>query len=286
VSGLVSRNTGIGPKATLDSYQIPVISDLPGVGQNLRDPVNVGVARFVNTPSAQAIVANPALKPEALRQYYEEAAGPYSSVAGYIAFDRLPADLRATLPAATQAKLAAMPADQPELQYVAGVIFTGNNTIGSTSATISNVFSRGSVTISSASISDQPVIDLGWFSDPADSDVLVAGIKRLRQAWATEPAQTISAGPEARPGVAIDTDEEMLAYIKSSAQQMWHASSTCAMGKKKNQNAVVDSKARVFGVKNLRVVDMSILPFSLPGQPQSTVYALAEKIAEAIKNES
>lgn len=268
----------------MEAHQIPVIVDLPGVGQNLRDPISVGVARFVNTPSAQSIVANPDLKPEALRQYYEEAAGPYSSVAGYIAFDRLPVDLRATLPARTQAKLAAMPSDQPELQYIVGAFLAGNNTIGATSATVSNVFSSGSVTISSASIADQPVIDLGWFSDPADGDVLVAAIKRLRQAWATEPAQTISAGDEARPGPTVDTDEELLAYIKSSANMMWHASSTCSMGKKNDPNAVVDSKAKVLGVKGLRVVDMSILPFSLPGQPQSTVYALAEKIAQAIKD--
>jgi choline dehydrogenase len=178
-----------------------------------------------------------------------------------------------------------MPSDQLELQYIAGVVFAANNTLGSTSATISNVFSRGNVTISSANISDQPVIDLGWFSDPADGDLLVAGIKRLRQAWATEPARNISIGAEARPGVAVDTDEELLEYVKASANMMWHASSTCAMGKKRDKNAVVDSKARVFGVKRLRVVDLSILPFSLPGQPQSTVYALAEKIADAIKQD-
>jgi len=178
-----------------------------------------------------------------------------------------------------------MPVDQPELQYIVAAILLGNNTSGSTSATNSNVFSRGSVTISSTNISDQPVIDLGWFSDPADGDVLVAGIKRLRQAWVTEPAQTISVGPETRPGANVVTDAELLEYIKNTAQHISHPSSTCAMGKKKDKNAVVDTQARVFGVKGLRVVDMSILPFSLPGQPQSTVYALAEKIADAIKRE-
>jgi choline dehydrogenase len=268
----------------LNSHGIPVLSDLPGVGQNLRDPIALSVGRPVNTISAQAIVANPALKPEALRQYYEEAAGPYSSVAGYIAFERFPADIRATLPAATQEKLAFMPSDQPEIQYIAGATLVGNDTIGLMGAMISNVFSRGSVSISSANISDQPIIDLGWLSDPADGDVLVAAIKRLRQAWVTQPAQTISVGPESQPGAEVVTDEDLLEWVRNNALQMWHASSTCAMGKKEDRDAVVDTKARVFGVRGLRVVDLSIVPFSLPGQPQSMAYMLAEKIADDIKN--
>jgi choline dehydrogenase len=54
------------------------------------------------------------------------------------------------------------------------------------------------------------------------------------------------------------------------------------MGKAGDKNAVVDSKARVFGVKGLRVVDNSVTPFSVPGHPQSSVYMLAEKIADDI----
>ena len=64
---------------------------------------------------------------------------------------------------------------------------------------------------------------------------------------------------------------------------IWHACGTCKMGREKgDEMAVVDSKARVLGVKGLRVVDASAFPFLPPGQPQSVVYALAEKIAEGI----
>lgn len=64
--------------------------------------------------------------------------------------------------------------------------------------------------------------------------------------------------------------------------QIWHASSTCAMGKAGDEMAVVDSKARVLGVEGLRVVDLSAFPFALPGHPQANVYMFAEKIAEDI----
>lgn len=85
------------------------------------------------------------------------------------------------------------------------------------------------------------------------------------------------------PGPRVTTDEEILAFIRQDAIELYHASATCAMGKKGDLMAVVDSNARVFGVQGLRVVDASAFPFLPPGHPQSTVYALAEKIADDIK---
>jgi choline dehydrogenase len=284
IEGYILTFLGIGPKSTLEANGIAVISDLPGVGQNLRDPISVNVAHFVSTPNAQGIVANPATEPEALRQYKEEAAGPYSSAAGYISYERLTDELRASLTDTTRAALEALPSDSPEVQFIAGTfLWTNGSAMGSLSATICNTFSRGSVAISSANVSDAPVIDLGWFSDPADGDVLVAGLKRSRQAWASEPAQSISLGAEVIPGDSVATDEQLLEFVKANANMIWHPSSTCSMGKEGDADAVVDSEARVFGVKGLRVVDISIFPFSLPGHPQASVYMIAEKIADAIK---
>lgn len=139
------------------------------------------------------------------------------------------------------------------------------------------------MTIRSASIADAPVINLGWLSDPADGEVLVAAFKRVREAWNSTALAGVVVGPEITPGDTISTDAQILDFIRTSAQPIWHASSTCAMGKAGETGAVVDSKARVFGVKGLRVVDNSVIPFSLPGHPQSSVYMLAEKIAEDIQ---
>lgn len=272
--------SGIGPNKTLSSLDIAVVADLPGVGQNLQDPVSISVGNFVKTPSGQTFIANPATEPEALRQYQTNASGPYSSAAGYMSYEKLPANLRSGLSEETLAKIDSFPSDMPDTQYIVGSFLNPNgSTLGVIGAVIPKLFSRGSVTIASSNYSDNPVIDLGWFSDPADAEILIAEIKRMRQAWASAPALSIRLGPEANPGDSVDTDEKILQYIKNNANMIWHASSTCSMGKRGDKTAVVDSKAKVFGVSKLRVVDLSIIPYALPGHPQANVYALAEKIA-------
>jgi choline dehydrogenase len=261
-----------------------VISDLPGVGQNLQDPISINALNFINTPNGQSLIRNPATEPEARRQYFEEAAGPYSSVAGYISSERIPQHLRQSLSIRTREKLATYSGNWPELQYIVGTFLAPNgSSMGSTSARITTPFSRGSVTLESASMSDAPIIDLGWFTDPADGEMLVAGIQRLREVWNTTTARSIRLGPDYLPPANITSDKDILDYIKARANQLWHASSTCSMGKASDRMAVVDSKARVFGVRSLRVVDYSIVPYSLPGHPQATVYMIAEKIADDIR---
>lgn len=89
-------------------------------------------------------------------------------------------------------------------------------------------------------------------------------------------------GDEYFPGNAVQTDAQILNTIRDTVQTVWHASCTCRMGKSDDNMAVVDSKARVFGVSGLRVVDASSFAILPPGHPQSTVYALAEKIAADI----
>ena len=124
---------------------------------------------------------------------------------------------------------------------------------------------------------------MGWYTDDANTDaqVAVAALKRIRQAFAT--VTNITAGPELAPGPTVQTDQEILTYIRNSSIPLYHAGATCAMGKISDIQAVVDAHARVIGVQNLRVVDMSAVPFVPPGHPQATVYMLAEKIADDIK---
>jgi choline dehydrogenase len=125
---------------------------------------------------------------------------------------------------------------------------------------------------------------MAWLTDPADAELAIAAFKRCRQAWASPAISSIKLGPEIAPGPAVVTDEEILVWIRPNVQQQWHASSTNKMGKAGDPTTVVDGKARVSGVKRLRVVDNSAIPFSIPGHPSGTVYMFAEKIADEIKN--
>lgn len=277
--------SGIGPAAMLRSQSIAVISDLEAVGQNLQDQIFFNVLRGITVPNTGTYIATPEQQALAIQQYVTNASGPYSSAGGYLSFEKLPASSRKTLSARTSSLLASYPSDWPEIEYIASGFpggFLNLTTVGAISGTLLTPASRGNVSISSASVRDPPVINLNWLSDPADGEVLVAAFKRVRQAWNSSAIASIVAGSEITPGDAVTTDAQILDFIRSAAQPIWHASSTCAMGKAGDKNAVVDTKARVFGVKGLRVVDASAIPFSLPGHPQSTVYAFAEKIAEDI----
>ncbi|KAI8933926.1 hypothetical protein NX059_009619 [Plenodomus lindquistii] len=275
--------SGIGPASTLRSNSISVVSDLPGVGQNLWDQIFFNVLRGITVPNTGTYIATPEQQAQAATEYFSNAAGPYSSAGGYLSFEKLPN--RAAFSSRTSDLLAKFPADWPEIEYISSGFpggFMNLTTVGAISGTLLTPMSRGNVTIRSASITDAPVINLGWLSDPADGEVLVAAFKRVREAWNSTAIAGVVIGPEITPGDDVSTDEQILDFIRTSAQPIWHASSTCAMGKAGNKGAVVDSKAKVFGVKGLRVVDNSVIPFSLPGHPQSSIYMLAEKIAEGI----
>ncbi|PMD32276.1 GMC oxidoreductase [Hyaloscypha variabilis F] len=273
--------SGIGPAATLESFDIPVISNMSGVGQNLWDQIFFDVLSGVNLP---AFIPTPENEASTLQSYLQDQEGPYSSAGGYVSFEKIPQDLRQNFSQRTQDLLATLPEDWPEIEYIVLAYPGANSTIGAVSATIEAPFSRGNVTISSSSITDPPVINLNWLSDPADEELLVAAFRRCRQAWDSPAIQQVRVGPEIAPGLATQTDEEILAWIRLNLGIQWHASSSNKMGVEGDPLAVVDSKARVFGVQGLRVVDVSSIPFSVPGHPSGTAYMLAEKIADDIKN--
>ena len=283
--------SGIGPPDTLKQYSIPVISALSGVGQNMWDTLIFGPSFRVNVVTVSQIGQNPQYTAQITAQYINNQSGPLTSAVDYAAYENLPD--RSNLSASTRASLAFFPSDWPEVGYLPIGTYTGYPSqpssamlndgfnYGTIAAALIAPLSRGNVTITSTDTSDLPAINPNWLSHPADVEVAIAGFKRARQIFANMGNITI--GPEKLPGLAVQTDEEILAFIRQSASQIYHASATCAMGRAGDANAVVDSRARVFGVRGLRVVDASAFPFLPPSLPQSTVYMLAEKIADDMK---
>jgi choline dehydrogenase len=192
---------------------------------------------------------------------------------------------------ATLKDLSVFPPDWPNIEYIVVDAYFGKYTDladpgdGYNYATvlIGNVspLSRGNISITSKDTKDPPVINLAWFTHPADVEVLVAGFKRARQILRPH-LNEILIGEEYWPGANVTTDAEIKKIIAESIAPIYHPAGTCAMGKGGDPNAVVDTKARVFGVRGLRVVDASAFPILPPGHPMGTVYALSEKIADDI----
>lgn len=120
-------------------------------------------------------------------------------------------------------------------------------------------------------MADPPIINPNWLDTETDQKVAVATYKRIREAFQSEAMVSVLSGPEYFPGLRIESDEEILSVIRRTLMTIYHASCTCKMGVRTDRMAVVDHKARVFGVNGLRVVDASAFPLLPPGHPQSTV---------------
>lgn len=131
--------------------------------------------------------------------------------------------------------------------------------------------SRGNITLRSADTDDLPVINPNWLATQSDQEVAIAMFKRVRAAFQSKAMAPVIIGNEYNPGLEVQSDEQILQWIKDNVMTLWHAACTCKMGTSDDEMAVVDSQARVYGVQGVRVVDASAFPFLPPGHPQSTV---------------
>ena len=280
--------SGIGPKSKLEPFGIDVHIDLPGVGENLTDHPFISTTYRVNVPTASEALRDPTVAAANEQKYREEKAGPLTiSASGFTFWEKLPFPHRENFSPSSHRELDSLPADWPELEYLTASAhaswrkdpqdgFNYACIIGSLAAPLS----RGSVSLRSANPADLPFIDPNFFSHPADITVAIAAIRRMRQIWAGMDKSVVDS--EYFPGALVKTDNGLFEYVKESLTPTNHGACTCKMGKKEDKMAVVDHEARVFGTTALRVVDASAFPFLAPGHPQSTVYALAEKIADTI----
>jgi choline dehydrogenase len=116
-----------------------------------------------------------------------------------------------------------------------------------------------------------PVINPNWLDTDTDQRVAIAAYKRARDFFRANAMKPVLIGQEYFPGSAYQTDMEMLDIIKSTVMTIYHAACTCKMGVQNDSTAVLDNRARVFGVTRLRVVDASSFPILPPGHPQSVV---------------
>ncbi|KAL9000157.1 MAG: hypothetical protein Q9188_005733 [Gyalolechia gomerana] len=286
--------SGIGPRKTLGGLGIPVIKDLPGVGQNLWDHAFYGTTFRVNVPTASAGLNSEEAAAAAVGAYLDSGTGPLS-VPGtmVLGWENLPSDLLRALPStAVQSLDQTFPADWPQLEFLplSGALGNQSNyqlvdprdgyNYASVATAVVAPLSRGDISINSSSMADPPLINPNWLTHPTDIQLAIAAFKRQRQVWAAMSNLTI--GEEQIPGPAVQSDADILNFIRRTLAPVWHAASTCKMGHHSDHMAVIDTKARVYGVQGLRVVDASSFPFLPPGHPQATVYALAEKIADEI----
>ncbi|MCJ1311298.1 hypothetical protein MMC25_004969 [Agyrium rufum] len=297
--------SGIGPAALLEQYNITVVLDLPGVGNNLQDHCLVGTFYPYNNasyPSPTDLTSNATYNMEAEQQYLTSKTGPWTAGAvDAIAFPSLAQisnrtvailmnasqeDPFASLPPGLDATLLQGYAAQRTslLQRLGQPTSTAyeiiNNNAGSLTVSVMHPLSRGSIMINSADPFQPPTIDPRWLTDEVDRQVLVEALLFNRRILATPPMQLLQPAQFVPPIEA--TEDDINQTIDNGIRTEFHSSCTCAM-LPLELGGVLDSHLRVWGTENLRVIDAQSMPMVPAAHLQSVVYALAEKGADIIK---
>ena len=241
--------SGIGDAEHLKALGIPVVADLPGVGQNLQDHPVVSVAH------------------EATQDLHTAST---SSIGEAGLFLHTEGNLNAA----------------PDLQFLFGPAMLvppgyAHSGFGFTSfVCLTHPQNIGSVSLRSPDPKDAPMIQMNSLQSEADVQKLVVGIKLLRNLFHASALDEFR-GEEIAPGADKQSDAALVAYVRETCSTVWHPVGTCKMGT--DPMAVVDPKLRVHGVEGLRVVDASIMPTITTGNTNAPTIMIGEKAADLIK---
>jgi choline dehydrogenase len=241
--------SGIGNADELRSLNIPIVADLPGVGQNLQDHPLVHVAYQSTQEIAIAPTCN--IAEATLFLNTENPTNPVPNV---------------------QFHFGPVIYVKPEFAR-SGPGFTF-------APSLLHPDSRGSVSLRSTSPLDSPVLRMNFLDNEKDIQTLIAGIKIARQLAHSSVFDEFR-GEEITPGAAAISDEAIRAYILQSCDVDHHYVGTCRMGT--DSLAVVDPELRVHRVTGLRVVDASVMPDHISGNPNASILMIGEKAADLIK---
>jgi choline dehydrogenase len=259
--------SGVGPADHLRAHGIEPVLDAPRVGLGLQDhPTCFMVWHTPTTPHPLEEAT-----PDNLALWRRERRGPMAShgvEAGGFArsHDSLPApDL--------QFGVAGGPPPVPELA-------DPTRRVASMIVVAVDPRSRGRVSLRSADPRARAAIDPAYLTDPADLEVLVAGVRQARELAGCRPFADLTAG-ELAPGGRLADDRQLEAWVRGNVTTIFHPTSSCAMGGP--EAAVCDPELRVRGVEGLRVVDASVMPAVPRGNTNAPTIAIAERAADLVR---
>jgi choline dehydrogenase len=265
--------SGIGPADELRRHGITPVHELPGVGRNLQDHLDVIIT--VRNPTRLAVSLNPL--------------GFFRSLVELLRYLFSRRGVFASNGAEAGGFSKSSPAEPiPDLQFH---FVIAPNTVHaqfmgrllrfaySLHACVLRPKSRGSITLQSGDPLAPPVIQPNYCEHPEDFDKLVTAFKQARAILA-QPAWGPHRGEELEPGANVQTEEQIRAWVRANAETIYHPVGTCKMGT--DDLAVVDAQLRVHGMRGLRVADASIMPTLTGGNTNAPVTMIGEKAAAMI----
>ena len=267
----IMQLSGIGPAALLGRHGITVRHELPGVGSNLQDHLQIrAIYRVGNTVTLNERASSLFGRARIALEYALRRSGPMSMAPSQLGvFTKSDAAL-----------------DTPDLQYHVQPLSLDAfgqplHDFPAITASVCNLRpqSRGSVTIRSADPADKPMIQPNYLSTPGDRMVAANSLRLTRRIMSQAPLAPFTP-QEYLPGVEFNSDDDLANKAGDIGTTIFHPVGTARMGS--DADAVVDDQLRVHGIDGLRVVDASIMPTITSGNTNSPTVMIAEKGADMI----
>jgi choline dehydrogenase-like flavoprotein len=291
-------HSGIGPAAQLQKYDIPLVHDVPAVGQGLRDHCFVPIVntRTETSTDRKAFYGDKAAMEAAHKQWQEDGTGPWAKFACELGigwfklaeqltsspeFKALPTEeqlylLQETVPhyeIITHFPIHWFIPDFPAeaLNYSCLLVF------------LFNAQTRGEVTLQSSDPDTPLSFNPKFLAHPFDRRL---AIEALRDSFRIAKHETYTKDNVAALAMPkSESDEDLLEYWRENISSSWHMTGTAKMGKKGDVDAVVDPDFKVFGIENLRIADMSVVPVLVNAHVQAAAYVTGLTCAEKLVKE-
>ena len=264
--------SGIGPKKVLDDAGVDVLHELPGVGENLQDHLEVYFQYHCKKPitlnSKLNLFSKGLIGIEWILAKTGLGATNHFESCGFI---RSRAGLK-----------------WPNIQYhflPAAMRYDGNAAMDGhgyqVHAGVNKVTSRGNVRINSSDPKAKPTIIFNYMETEQDRQDWRDCIRLTREILSQPALDDFNAG-EASPGIDVSSDEEIDAWVRANVESAYHPSCSCKMGSLDDPMTVVNNEGQVNGIENLRVIDSSVFPTIPNGNLNGPTIMLAEKMADSV----
>ena len=273
--------SGIGPRALLEGLGVPVAHDLPGVGENLQDHLQIRLSYECTKPITTNDQLNTLFGQAKLGlEWLIHRSGPLA----------VGINQGGCFMHALRDEHGKPVTKTPDIQFHVSTLsadMAGGKVHPYSGFTMSvcqlRPESRGYVRIRSRDPLQPPSMQPNYLDTDLDRRTNVAAVRAAR-AIAQSQAMAPYVKREVKPGPSAQSDEELLEFCRNNGATIFHPSGTCRMGR--DAMAVVDSRLRVHGVKGIRVVDCSVMPTLVSGNTNAPVVMMAEKAADMIREDA